>query len=256
MFWRRIRMDYSIRMKFPSEWRKDKDHQKIMVSEDGNSSLILWDDDSRFSHFLVKNTESKPTHPLWQVETRPLALGLRAPPNLAKARLWDYLFFGCDAGTGDSWEAQFLINWPFNGCKVQLSKNARLSQDVVSGKKWIKNQKGNEKPGSNPKIPCVFNRSAFRAPCCFKNTIRSFLPFSCVPNLMETLELGEVFFPRFYVDYAVPTEEHLGSTADAVTNLVSPRSVGKRGRSSAEDQRSAPVGCIGGILPLASGIFV
>ena len=58
------------------------------------------------------------------------------------------------------------------------------------------------------------------------------------------------------MDYAVPTEEHLGSTADAVTNLVSPRSVGKRGRSSAEDQRSAPVGRIGGILPLASGIFV
>ena len=29
-----------------------------------------------------------------QVETRPLALGLRAPPNLTKARLWDYLQLG------------------------------------------------------------------------------------------------------------------------------------------------------------------
>ncbi|CAK9064657.1 unnamed protein product [Durusdinium trenchii] len=28
-----------------------------------------------------------------KVETRPLALGLRAPPNLTKARLWDYLFY-------------------------------------------------------------------------------------------------------------------------------------------------------------------
>ena len=125
-----------------------------------------------FTFFGEKNPKSKPTHPLWQVETRPLALGLRAPPNLAKARLWDYLFFGCDAGTGDSWEAQFLINWPFNGCKAQLSKNARLSQEVCF---WEKNgpkiKKGNEKPGSNTKIPCVFNRSVFCAPCCFKNTM-------------------------------------------------------------------------------------
>lgn len=116
-------------------------------------------------------------------------------------------------------------------------------------KKATKNQEATRKYHVYSIVPCF-------APHAASKTLCSFLPFSCVTNLLETLELGEVFFPRFYVDYAVPTEEHLGSTADAVTNLVSPRSVGKRGRSSAEDQRNAPVGCIGGILPLASGIFV
>lgn len=149
MFWRRIRIRFdevSFRMKEgqgPSGDPGFRRWQQLV-------NIMGWR--LTDSHFSVKNPQPKPTHPLWQVETRPLALGLRAPPNLAKARLWDYLFFGCNAGTGDSWEAQFLINWPFNGCKAQLSKNARLSQEVCFWEKMdqkLKRQRKTRKQHEN-----------------------------------------------------------------------------------------------------------
>lgn len=120
------------------------------------------------------------------------------------------------------------------GARLNCQRTQDFRRKFVSGKKMdqklkkaTKNQEATRKYHVYSIVPCF-------APHAASKTLCSFLPFSCVTNLLETLELGEVFFPRFYVDYAVPTEEHLGSTADAVTNLVSPRSVGKRGRSSAE----------------------
>eukprot|EP00434_Breviolum_minutum_P004022 symbB.v1.2.003540.t2/scaffold196.1/size274459/12 len=77
-------------------------HQLSVLAEDiGNDAFL----ETRYILFHLRNGEAPGAIfkllACWalrnidvlKVETRPLALGLRAPPNLAKARLWDYLFY-------------------------------------------------------------------------------------------------------------------------------------------------------------------
>ncbi len=94
-------------------------------------------------------------------------------------------------------------------------EGTRLSQDVVSARKM--DQKGSEKPGNNTKIPCAHVYSIVQcfAPHAWK-TLMLFPPFFiCLLKNCDIFQISVFvgsFFPRFYVDYAVPTEEPLGST--------------------------------------------
>lgn len=56
-------------------------------------------------------------------------------------------------------------------------------------KKATKNQEATRKYHVYSIVPCF-------APHAASKTLCSFLPFSCVTNLLETLELGEVFFSQ------------------------------------------------------------
>ena len=137
----------------------------------------------------------------FQVETRPLALGLRAPPNLTKARLWDYLHLACIASPCilpqvlQGHNPKFLVvSLSFHVMLVWFGVKIHLRPAQFSGfprKKSVWDpQPFKVQPGTLPVNKLKTWKRVNGFDCC------------CEPFLTQ---------PRFYVDYAVPKDkESLG----------------------------------------------